>query len=133
MGVSVSVYYSGYPPAWSSGRKAERDPNIKVTERGTRLPGPTGSAVIRSAKELKIQLYRSPNGKGNASTAYDEIPHGSKFVLTDVGDRSGNQFWLEIGEKSNSESDIAKSRQMIEWTRSERAYTLANRNVFLRA
>lgn len=43
------------------------------------------------------------------------------------------QFWLEIGENSSSQSDITKSRQMIEWTRSERAYTLANRNAFLRA
>jgi thiamine kinase-like enzyme len=40
------------------------------------------------------------------------------------------QFWLEIKEKSNSESDIAKIRQMIEWNMAEHAYTVANRVAF---
>ena len=40
------------------------------------------------------------------------------------------QFWLERKDKGNSESDIAKIQQMIEWTRAEQAYIVANGSEF---
>ena len=40
------------------------------------------------------------------------------------------QSWLERKWNSNRESGIAKIQQMIEWTRSEHAYTVANRSQF---
>jgi hypothetical protein len=43
------------------------------------------------------------------------------------------QFWLERKERSHSEADLIKIDEMIEWTRKEQAYTVANRSEFWRA
>ena len=60
----------------------------------------------------------------------DEVDRQNLFDSI-VKRQAGNvQFWLERKENSNSESDIAKIRQMIEWTTGEHAYTVANRSAF---
>jgi hypothetical protein len=43
------------------------------------------------------------------------------------------QFWLERKERSDSEGDLRKIDEMIEWTRMEQAYTVANRSEFWKA
>lgn len=43
------------------------------------------------------------------------------------------QFWLERKEKSDSQGDLRKTNEMIEWTKKEQAYTVANRSQFCRA
>jgi len=43
------------------------------------------------------------------------------------------QFWLERKARSDSEADLKKIDEMIEWTRKEQAYTLGHRSAFWRA
>ena len=66
--------------------KAE-DPNIKVTEKGDAITWTdriSGYSVSKGTEGFNFTARR--NGKVQVTAKYDEIPHGSKFVLTDVGD-----------------------------------------------
>jgi hypothetical protein len=54
----------------------------------------------------------------------DEVDRQNLFDSIVKRQTRNVQFWLERKENGNSESDIAKKRQMIEWTAGEHAYTL---------
>jgi thiamine kinase-like enzyme len=85
-----------------------------------------------SAKASRQPVEAQARQVGILASAYeiDEVDRHNLFDSIVKRQTRNVQFWLERKEKSNSESDIAKIRQMIEWTTAERAYTVANGSAF---
>jgi thiamine kinase-like enzyme len=85
-----------------------------------------------SAKASRQPVETQARQVGLLACAYeiDGVDRHNLFDAIVERQARNMQFWLNRKEKSNSESDIAKINQMIEWTRAEYAYTVANRNAF---
>jgi hypothetical protein len=78
--------YNGSPWAWSSGRKSRRSEyqSYRKGDAITWTDRISGYSVSEGAEGFNFTARR--NGKVQVTAKYDEIPHGSKFVLTDIGD-----------------------------------------------
>lgn len=85
-----------------------------------------------SAKASRRPVETQARQVGILAFAYDIDGVDRHNLFDSIVERQTRniQFWLERRENGNSESDITKIQQMIEWTRAERAYTVANRSDF---
>jgi transcriptional regulator with XRE-family HTH domain len=85
-------------------------------------------------KQAKGEIRRSRGGFFGVS-AYGIDGVERRAFFDSILDRQARniQFWLERKERSDSKGDLRKIDEMIEWTRNEQAYTVANRSEFWRA
>jgi hypothetical protein len=72
---------------------------------------------------------------GKLASAYETSGIERQALFESILERQARniQFWLEREEKNDSEADLKKIDEMIEWTRREQAYTVANTSEFRRA
>jgi hypothetical protein len=88
-----------------------------------------------SAKESRQPVETQAAQVGLLASAYG-IDAVERCALFDsILDRQARniQFWLERKERSDSQGELRKIDEIIEWTKKEQAYTVANRSAFWRA
>jgi hypothetical protein len=88
-----------------------------------------------SAKESRQPVETQATQVGILASAYGIDGVERRTLFDSILDRQARniQFWLERKERSDSEGDLRKIDEMIEWTRKEQAYTVVNRSEFWRA
>jgi|SRR5258708_1484343 len=87
-----------------------------------------------SAKKSRQPVETQAAQVGILASAYGIDGVERRALFESILERQARniQFWLERKERSDSEADLKKIDEMIEWTRREQAYTVANRSEFRR-
>jgi thiamine kinase-like enzyme len=87
-----------------------------------------------SAKESRQPVETQAAQVGILVSAYGIDGVERRVLFDSILDRQARniQFWLERKERSDSERNLRKINEMIEWTRKEQAYTAANKSEFFR-
>ena len=88
-----------------------------------------------SANENRQPVETQATQVGILASAYGIDAVERRSLFDSILDRQARniQFWLERKERSDAEGDLRKIDEMIEWTRKEQAYTIANTREFRRA
>jgi Phosphotransferase enzyme family len=88
-----------------------------------------------SAKESRQPVKTQARQVGLLATAYgiDGVERHALFESILERQTRNIQFWLGRKESSDSEADRKKIDEMVEWTRKEQAYTIANKSEFWKA
>lgn len=88
-----------------------------------------------SAKKSRQPVETQAAQVGILASAYETSGIERQALFESILERQARniQFWLERMEKNDSDADLKKIAEMIEWTRREQAYTVANRSEFRRA
>jgi hypothetical protein len=88
-----------------------------------------------SAKESRQPVETQAGQVAILANAYGIEGIEPRALFNSILDRQARniEFWQERKQRSDSERELRKIDEMIEWTRKEQAYTAANQSEFCRA